>query len=68
MAQNLPKRDRYARRPDKVWRSRFLKHMLLKLAESSSVFDSYDVAWYNRDIVTFKENKEDGQLHNISQD
>jgi hypothetical protein len=58
MAQNLTKRDRYARRPDKVWRSRFLKHMLYT-HKKIDLFDSYGVAWYNRNIVTTMEPKDD---------
>jgi len=57
MVQPLTKRDRYARRPDKVWRSGWLQEMLLP--RQYDVFDRFSIFWYNRDTTATMEIKDD---------
>ena len=56
MSLHVSKRDRYARRPDKVWRSVWLRQMLLP--KQYDPFDIYHMIWYNKDTAT-KEIKND---------
>ena len=46
----IKKRDRYAMRPDKVWRSVWLKQMLLPKQYDS--FDKYVMFCYKKDTAT----------------
>jgi len=52
---HLHKRDRYARRPDKFWRSKWLR----EVTRSFTLFDIESRFWYNN-ITETKETKEDG--------
>jgi len=56
MCLGIEKRDRYARRPDKVWRSKWLRHMLLP--KQFDPFDRYVMFCYNKDTPT-KEKQND---------
>ena len=58
MTLHLHKRDRYARRPDKAWRSKMLREFI-----RGQRFDMQDTFWYNNSTET-KETKEDGSHTN----
>ncbi len=55
MALYLNKRDRYARRPDKVWRSKWLREMLF--LKQVNPFDRYNSFCYKKDTITIKEKR-----------
>ena len=53
MALHLNKRDRYARRPDKAWRSKMLREFIRR-----GPFDIKDTFWYNNSTATNMETKD----------
>ena len=55
MCLGIKKRDRYAMRPDKVWRSTWLKQMLLPKQYDS--FDKYVMFCYKKDTATQSKEK-----------
>ena len=56
---HLNKRDRYARRPDKAWRSKWLR----EVTRSFTLFDIENRFWYNNITETMetKDNDNDTQ-------
>lgn len=60
MTLHLHKRDRYARRPDKVWRSKMLREFI-----RGQRFDMQDTFWYNNSTET-KETKDNDNLQRDS--
>jgi hypothetical protein len=51
---HLHKRDRYARRPDKFWRSKWLR----EVTRSFTLFDIESRFWYNNITPTNEETKD----------
>jgi hypothetical protein len=60
MTLHLHKRDRYARRPDKAWRSKMLREFI-----RGQRFDMQDTFWYNNSTET-KETKDNDNLQRDS--
>ena len=60
MTLHLHRRDRYARRPDKAWRSKMLREFI-----RGQRFDMQDTFWYNNSTKT-KETKDNDNLQRDS--
>ena len=56
------KRDRYARRPDKFWRSKWLR----EVTRSFTLFDIENRFWYNNITPTKMETKDNDNLQRDS--
>ena len=61
MTLHLHKRDRYARRPDKAWRSKMLREFI-----RGQRFDMQDTFWYNNITPTNEETKDNADTQRDS--